>query len=243
MSKVFLDEPSPRSVVRAENVWKSYEQDAIRVLNGVNFEAAAGQTVALCGPSGCGKSTLLHLLGGLDTPTAGSIYVNDVKLEPGRSTLQLLRHQIGFVFQLHHLIPGLTLEENCLIPAVAAGTPRNEARKRMLQLTERTGIAHRLKQPIQKLSGGERQRTTLCRALMNQPEILLADEPTGSLDERTSAQIFELLLELVETEKITLIMATHDRSLAERCHRLVEMRGGQVVDARAPQAAVQQEGS
>ncbi|MGC8548140.1 MAG: ABC transporter ATP-binding protein [Acidobacteriaceae bacterium] len=241
MSKVFVEDPPSRSVVRAEEVWKSYEQDAIRVLNGVNFEAAAGQTVALCGPSGCGKSTLLHLLGGLDTPTSGSIYVNDVKLEPGRSTLQMLRHQIGFVFQLHHLIPGLTLEENCMIPAVAAGTPRNQARERMLQLTERTGIAHRLKQPIQKLSGGERQRTTLCRALMNQPEILLADEPTGSLDERTSAQIFELLLELVETEKITLIMATHDRGLAERCHRLVEMRDGQVVDAREPQSHLPQE--
>jgi ABC-type lipoprotein export system ATPase subunit len=241
LSKVFLEEPSPRSVLRAEDVWKSYEQDAIRVLNGVNFDAAAGQTVALCGPSGCGKSTLLHLLGGLDTPTSGSIYVNDVKLEPGRSTLQMLRHQIGFVFQLHHLIPGLTLEENCLIPAVAAGTPRNEARERMLHLTERTGIAHRLKQPIQKLSGGERQRTTLCRALMNRPEILLADEPTGSLDERTSAQIFELLLELVETEQITLIMATHDRGLAQRCHRLVEMRDGRVVDAREPQSHSPQE--
>jgi ABC-type lipoprotein export system ATPase subunit len=235
-----VEEHSSRRVLRAEDVWKSYEQDAIRVLNGVNFEAVAGQTVALCGPSGCGKSTLLHLLGGLDTPTSGSIYVNDVKLEPGRSTLQMLRHQIGFVFQLHHLIPGLTLEENCMIPAVAAGTPRNQARERMLQLTERTGIGHRLKQPIQKLSGGERQRTTLCRALMNQPEILLADEPTGSLDERTSAQIFELLLELVETEKITLIMATHDRGLAERCHRLVEMRDGQVVDAREPQGALGQ---
>ena len=241
MSSFFVEEAEPaRSVVRAVDVWKSYEQGAIRVLNGVNFEAVAGQTVALCGPSGCGKSTLLHLLGGLDTPTAGSIYVHDVKLEPGRSTLQLLRHQMGFVFQLHHLIPGLTLEENCMIPAVAAGTARDAARARMLQLTERTGIAHRLKQPIQKLSGGERQRTALCRALMNRPSILLADEPTGSLDESTSRQIFELLLELVETEQITLVMATHDRGLAERCHRLVEMRDGRVVDARAPEAEVTQ---
>jgi ABC-type lipoprotein export system ATPase subunit len=241
LSSFFVEEAEPaRSVVRAVDVWKSYEQGAIRVLNGVNFEAVAGQTVALCGPSGCGKSTLLHLLGGLDTPTAGSIYVHDVKLEPGRSTLQLLRHQMGFVFQLHHLIPGLTLEENCMIPAVAAGTARDAARARMLQLTERTGIVHRLKQPIQKLSGGERQRTALCRALMNRPSILLADEPTGSLDESTSRQIFELLLELVETEQITLVMATHDRGLAERCHRLVEMRDGRVVDARAPEAEVTQ---
>lgn len=241
MNNFLLEEqPASASALRAVDVWKSYEQGAIHVLNGVDLEVAAGQTLALCGPSGCGKSTLLHLLGGLDTPTAGSIYVQETKLDPGRSTLRLLRHQIGFVFQLHHLIPGLTLEENCLIPAVAAGTPREAARERMLQLTERTGIAHRLKQPIQKLSGGERQRTALCRALMNRPEILLADEPTGSLDEQTSAQIFELLLELVETERITLIMATHDRGLAERCHRVVEMRDGRVVDARTQRVELAQ---
>lgn len=241
MNNFLLEEQSASaSALRAVDVWKSYEQGAIHVLNGVDLEVAAGQTLALCGPSGCGKSTLLHLLGGLDTPTAGSIYVQETKLDPGRSTLRLLRHQIGFVFQLHHLIPGLTLEENCLIPAVAAGTPREAARERVLQLTERTGIAHRLKQPIQKLSGGERQRTALCRALMNRPEILLADEPTGSLDEQTSAQIFELLLELVETERITLIMATHDRGLAERCHRVVEMRDGRVVDARTQRVELAQ---
>ena len=235
MNSFFVqDNQSPtQPVLQAENVHKSYEQGAIRVLNGVNFEAHAGQTVALCGPSGCGKSTLLHLLGGLDAHTSGNIFVHGAELSRGHSILRLLRHQIGFVFQLHHLIPGLTLEENCLIPAVAAGTPRNAARQRMQELAERTGIAHRLNQPIQKLSGGERQRTALCRALMNRPEILLADEPTGSLDERTSIQIFELLLELVVTEQITLIMATHDRTLARRCHRLVEMRDGRVVEADA----------
>jgi ABC-type lipoprotein export system ATPase subunit len=144
----------------------------------------------------------------------------------------LLRHEIGFVFQLHNLIPDLTLEENCLIPSVAAGTPREEARARLSLLAERTGLAHRLKQPIQKLSGGERQRTALCRALMNRPGILLADEPTGSLDERTSAQIFDLLGDLVAAEGITLVMATHDRALAERCNRLVEMRDGRVLESR-----------
>lgn len=218
-------------VIRAEQVFKSYDQDAIHVLNGVDFEAVAGQTVALCGPSGCGKSTLLHLLGGLDEPTGGRIFVNGALLEPGKSRLNLLRHQIGFVFQLHNLIPGLTLEENCMIPAVAAGTPRDDARARLRQLAERTGLAHRLNQRIQKLSGGERQRTALCRALMNKPGILLADEPTGSLDEHTSAQIFNLLLELAETEGITLIMATHDRALAAKCDRLVEMRDGKVLES------------
>jgi ABC-type lipoprotein export system ATPase subunit len=218
-------------VIRAEDVWKSYDEDTIQVLNGVDFEAVSGQTVALCGPSGCGKSTLLHLLGGLDQPTKGRVMVNRKQLGTGRLSLTLLRHEVGFVFQLHNLIADLTLEENCLIPTVAAGTPRAIAHKRLMQLTERTGLTHRLKHRIQKLSGGERQRTALCRALMNKPGILLADEPTGSLDERTSGQIFDLLLDLVATEGITLVMATHDRGLAKRCDRVVEMRDGRICEA------------
>ena len=214
------------AVLQAEDLWKSYDNGAISVLNGVNFVARAGQTVALCGASGCGKSTLLHLLGGLDTPDRGTVSVNGVRLGARGGSLRLLRHEVGFVFQLHNLIADLTLEENCLIPTVAAGTNRSEARARLMQLTERTGLTHRLGQRMQKLSGGERQRTALCRALMNRPRILLADEPTGSLDERTSSQVFDLLLDLVATEGITLVMATHDRLLAEKCDRLVEMKDG-----------------
>jgi ABC-type lipoprotein export system ATPase subunit len=217
------------AVLRAEDVWKSYEDGSIQVLNGVDFEAFPMQTVALCGPSGCGKSTLLHLLGGLDEPTRGRVFINGTTMQSRRRT-QYLRHEVGFVFQLHNLIPDLTLEENCLIPTVAAGTPRKEAFARLHQLAERTGLTHRLKQRIQKLSGGERQRTALCRALMNKPGILLADEPTGSLDERTSRQIFDLLLELVATESTTLVMATHDRGLAQQCDRLVEMRDGKICE-------------
>jgi lipoprotein-releasing system ATP-binding protein len=220
-------------VLRAEDVWKSYDAGAIGVLKGVDFEAAAGQTIALCGPSGCGKSTLLHLLGGLDDPDRGSVFVNGVEIHRRRSTVRLLRHELGFVFQLHNLIPDLTLKENCLIPTVAAGINRQTARQRLAQLTGRTGLSDRLDHRIQKLSGGERQRTALCRALMNRPKILLADEPTGSLDEGTSASVFELLLDLVDTEGITLVMATHDRGLAERCDRLVEMRDGRVHEPRS----------
>lgn len=219
---------STDAVIRVCDVWKSYDDGAIQVLNGIRLSVEAGQSVALCGPSGCGKSTLLHLLGGLDEPDRGQVWVNGKQPANRRTSLRLLRHEVGFVFQLHNLIPGLTLEENCLIPAVAAGTPRESARDRLAQLAERTGLAHRLNQRIQKLSGGERQRTALCRALMNRPRILLADEPTGSLDEHTSGQIFELLLELVEREGITLVMATHDRQLARRCDALVEMRDGRI---------------
>lgn len=227
---VHSDVDHSKVVIGAEDVWMSYDQGTIQVLNGVNFEAMAGQTVALCGPSGCGKSTLLHLLGGLDEPTRGSIFVNGNPLGRGHSTLHLLRHEVGFVFQLHNLLPDLTLEENCLIPAVAAGTSHDVAQARLRQLTDRTGLSHRMKQRVKKLSGGERQRTALCRALMNRPGILLADEPTGSLDERTTDQIFDLLLELVANEGITLVMATHDTALARRCDRLVEMRDGRICE-------------
>jgi ABC-type lipoprotein export system ATPase subunit len=220
-------EPS-RVVLRAEDVWKSYDDGTITVLQGANFEAVEGQTVALCGPSGCGKSTLLHLFGGLDTPDRGRVAVNGIEVNERRNLLRLLRHEVGFVFQLHNLIPDLTLEENCLIPSVAAGTDRRIAQARLRQLTDRTGLSHRLGQRIQKLSGGERQRTALCRALMNKPKILLADEPTGSLDEHTSAIVFELLLDVVATEGVTLLMATHDRGLAERCDRVLEMRDGKI---------------
>ena len=217
-----------RVVLRAENLWKSYDEGTVTVLKGVNCEVIEGQTVALCGPSGCGKSTLLHLFGGLDWPDSGQVLVNGVEVNRLSNLLRLLRHEVGFVFQLHNLIPDLTLAENCLIPTVAAGIDRRAAHERLLELTGRTGLSHRLDHRIQKLSGGERQRTALCRALMNKPRILLADEPTGSLDEQASKAIFDLLLELVASEGATLLMATHDRNLAGRCDRLIEMHDGKI---------------
>ncbi len=228
MTMISNDSPNRRIVLRAEDVWKGYDDGAITVLRGVSFTGFEGDTVALCGPSGCGKSTLLHLLGGLDEPDRGRIAVNGSQLNRRISRLRLLRHEIGFVFQLHNLIPDLTLEENCLIPAVAARLPRDAAVARLRDLTDRTGLSHRLGSKIQKLSGGERQRTALCRALMNKPSILLADEPTGSLDEATSETVFDLLLEIAANEGVTLVMATHDRGLAARCGRMIEMRDGRI---------------
>jgi ABC-type lipoprotein export system ATPase subunit len=217
-----------RVVIRASDVWKSYDDGAITVLKGVDLDVVEGQTVALCGPSGCGKSTLLHLIGALDQPDRGHISVQGVEINRHRDLVQFLRHEVGFVFQLHNLIPDLTLEENCLLPAMAAGTSRREARERLRQLAERTGLQGRLGHRIQQLSGGERQRTALCRALMNRPKILLADEPTGSLDERTSGIVFDLLLDLARSEGVTLLMATHDRGLAATCDRVVEMHDGRI---------------
>lgn len=217
------------AVIRAEGVWKSYDDGAIAVLNGVDLEASKGEAVALCGPSGCGKSTLLHLIGGLDQPTKGSVTVNGRDLGRARDMVHFMRHEVGFIFQLHNLIPDLTLEENCLLPAIAAGTTRSATMDRLHELAERTGLQNRLKHRIQKLSGGERQRTAICRALMNRPGILLADEPTGSLDEKTSGVVFRLLLDLVHTEGVTLLMATHDRGLAAACDRTLEMHDGRIL--------------
>lgn len=217
-----------RIVLRAEDVWKSYDDGAIAVLKGLKLEVAEGETVSLCGPSGCGKSTLLHLFGGLDEPDHGQLLVNGIEVNRRRNLLHLLRHEVGFVFQLHNLIPDLTLEENCLIPTAAAGIDRRAAQARLRKLAERTGLTHRLGHRIQKLSGGERQRTALCRALMNAPKIVLADEPTGSLDERSSGEVFDLLLDIVAAEGVTLVMATHDRGLAKRCDRLLEMHDGRI---------------
>jgi ABC-type lipoprotein export system ATPase subunit len=219
---------APGIALRAVNLWKSYDEGTVPVLKSVDIECFEGRSVALCGPSGCGKSTLLHLFAGLDFPDTGKIWVNGIEINPRSNLLQVLRHEVGFVFQLHNLIPDLTLAENCLIPTVAAGIDRRTAKARLLELAERTGLIHRLDHRIQKLSGGERQRTALCRALMIRPKILLADEPTGSLDKQASNMVFNLLLDLVAAEGITLLMATHDRSLAMRCDRLVEMHDGKI---------------
>lgn len=221
-------EGAPGTALCAVDLWKSYDDGTVPVLKGVEIECFQGQSVALCGPSGCGKSTLLHLFGGLDFPERGRIWVNGAEINRRSNLLRLLRHEVGFVFQLHNLIPDLTLAENCLIPTVAAGIDRRIAKARLVELAERTGLTHRLGHRIQKLSGGERQRTALCRALMNRPKILLADEPTGSLDEQGSSRVIDLLLDLVAAEGATLLMATHDRSLAARCDRLVEMHDGKI---------------
>ena len=223
-------EPISDLMIDAREIWKSYENGTIEVLRGVSLAVGKAETVALCGPSGCGKSTLLHLIGGLDTADKGEIAVAGKPLAEGNRSLDLLRYEIGFVFQLHNLLPDLTLMENCLIPSVAAGTKRAEAEARLKELASRMGLSHRLNLRIQKLSGGERQRTAICRALLNRPRILLADEPTGSLDEKTTKTVFDLLLEIAAAEGLTLLMATHDRALAARCDRMIEMRDGRIVE-------------
>ncbi len=215
-------------LITARDLHKTYDAGRVRVLAGVSVDVAAGEMVALWGTSGSGKSTLLHLFGGLDVPDAGELTV--CGLDPRREDhrLELRRRQLGFVFQLHNLIPDLTVAENLRVPALATGVPPAQTRVRVRELAEALGIAHRLDHRIQDISGGERQRTAIGRALMNSPRLLLADEPTGSLDEETGDTVFGLLRHLVQTRGITVVLATHERRFAEQCDRVLRVRAGRI---------------
>jgi lipoprotein-releasing system ATP-binding protein len=214
--------------IRVEDVWKSYDGGRIEVLKGVTLHVPKGAVVALCGTSGCGKSTLLNVISGLENVDRGHVSVSGKDVVDEETRIDLLRHRIGYVFQMHHLMPDLTLAENCMVPVIAAGGKRAEGIERLQELAKATGVDHRLGQRVRELSGGERQRGALVRALMNDPQLLLCDEPTGALDESNRETVFGLLLELVRSRGRTLIMATHDFDLARRCDRVVRMRDGKI---------------
>ena len=221
-------------IISIRDVWKSYDRGRIEVLRGVTMDVREGEVVALCGSSGCGKSTLLNVMSGLEEADSGSAraFGSDVSGEEVR--VDLLRHRIGYVFQLHHLMPDLTLQENCLVTVVAVRGHRAEALARLRELAEATGIAGRLDRRVRELSGGERQRGALVRALMNDPDLLLCDEPTGALDERNRELVFGLLLELVRSRGRTMVIATHDPSIAARCDRTLRMRDGIITGEEIP---------
>ena len=220
-------------MVEIQDVWKSFDRGRIEVLKGVDLKVRRGETVALCGTSGCGKSTLLNVIAGLEDADRGSVRTAGRTIGSERERVDLLRHDVGFVFQLHHLMPDLTLEENCLVPVIAAGGRKADAMKRLGELAEATGITHQLKQRVRELSGGERQRGALVRSLMNEPDLLLGDEPTGALDEANRERVFAMLLDLVRAKGRTLVMATHDLDLAMRCDRVIRMRDGRIVSDAA----------
>jgi ABC-type lipoprotein export system ATPase subunit len=218
-------------MIDVADVWKSFDAGKIAVLKGVSMEVARGELLALCGTSGCGKSTLLSLIAGLESLDRGNIRIDGRERITEKEKVALLRKEVGFIFQLHHLMPDLTLEENCLVPVIAVGGNMAAARKRMRDLADQTGVAHRLDRSVRELSGGERQRGALVRALMNDPHILLADEPTGALDEENREIVFSLLLDLVRSGGKTLVMATHDKEMAQRCDRVLHMRDGRILPA------------
>ena len=218
-------------MIDVADVWKSFDAGKIAVLKGVSMEVARGELLALCGTSGCGKSTLLSLIAGLESLDRGHIRIDGRERITEKEKVALLRKEVGFIFQLHHLMPDLTLEENCLVPVIAVGGNMVAARKRMRDLAYQTGVGHRLDRSVRELSGGERQRGALVRALMNDPHILLADEPTGALDEENREIVFSLLLDLVRSGGKTLVMATHDKEMAQRCDRVLHMRDGRILPA------------
>lgn len=222
------DEPKPTPHVIVRDAWKSFDRGRIEVLRGISIEVARGEMVALLGSSGCGKSTLLNVISGLEPVESGEVLVDGRVVGEESTRIGLLRHHIGYVFQLHHLMPDLTLRENCLVPVVAARGDRKAGIKRLNELAIATGIDHRLGQRVRELSGGERQRGALVRALMNDPQLLLCDEPTGALDESNREKVFGLLLDLARAGGRTLIIATHDPAIAERCDRMIRIRDGKI---------------
>ena len=222
------------------DVAKSYEScgrtEDVHVLKGVNLKVERGQSVAVVGPSGSGKSTLLNIMGALDYPTSGKVLFRGEDLS-GLQEAQLARirnKDIGFVFQLHHLLPQCTVLENVLIPTLAdKGVDSSEkAAERAAGLLERVGLSQWLQHRPGELSGGQRQRVAVVRALINKPGLLLADEPTGSLDEATAENIFDLLVELNHSEEVALVVVTHSVRLAERLERVLELNNGVLVDRK-----------
>ena len=212
-----------------ENLKRSFRdgQSELHVLKGVSLKVGEGDFLAIRGPSGAGKSTLLHLLGALDKPTDGKVYLNrtDIHSLSDNALARFRNRMIGFVFQFYHLFPEFSVLENVMAPAMVAGR-KTSGEKRALELLERVGLANRINHSPDKLSAGEMQRVAIARALVNNPEIILADEPTGNLDSDNGEKIFGLIQELNEKERRTFIIATHEDALAKRAKRVMTLVDG-----------------
>ena len=218
-----------RLVVDMRSVVKTYEDGRVRALDGANVTVQSGEFVAVMGPSGCGKSTLLHLIGALDRPDSGTIVVNGEDLAKERDLNRHRGREIGIVFQLDNLLPTLTASENVQVPMFEIGISGRERRNRAYELLAMVDLADKVDSRPSELSGGERQRVAVARALANEPLILLADEPTGRLDSTAGKRILDLLEELRSTRGLTIILVTHDATVAARADRIVRMLDGKVV--------------
>jgi ABC-type lipoprotein export system ATPase subunit len=220
-------------LLQAFAVHKTYQlgQRSLEVLRGVDVELREGDFLCLRGASGAGKSTLLYLLGGLDTPTAGEVRLagRDLARLSPRELARLRNEEVGFIFQAYYLLPELDALENVCLPARMARTPAAQAEARGRELLERVGLKDRMEHKPYELSGGEQQRVAIARALINEPDLVLADEPTGNLDSHTGQEIIELLLSIRDEKKTTLVMATHDAKLAARAPRVMNIIDGQAV--------------
>jgi ABC-type lipoprotein export system ATPase subunit len=221
-------------LLEARDLKKSYENGTIEALRGVSLGIVAGDFLAITGPSGSGKSTLLHLLGGLDLATGGTVLFRGQHLgksQNGAAAIDIDTYRArwaGFIFQSFHLLPSLNALENVQVPMLGTGSHRHDREERARALLVELGLEHRLNQYPTQLSAGERQRVAIARSLVNDPQILLADEPTGNLDSVNSAKILEILAQIQERHGTTLIMVTHDLSIAATAHRHVAMRDGRI---------------
>jgi len=229
-------------MITVQNLSKNYQTpgETIRVLTDLNLTLAAGDTAAIVGPSGCGKSTLLNLLGALDRPTAGSIKIGDQDISKftEEQAAAFRNHSLGFIFQQQHLLPQLTVLENVLVPRLAGDwtEPAAETKARARELLATVGLSQRTDHLPWQLSGGEKLRTAVARALINRPKLILADEPTGSLDPTSTDTVADLLLDLNRSQGVTLLVVTHNADLAKRMGKTLELRGGKL--APFPAAAV-----
>ena len=226
-------------IIQATDIHKTYDTGTVQVraLRGVELNVRRGEMVAIMGPSGCGKTTLLNCLSGLDEIDSGQVLIDGQLLHelPDDERSDYRARRMGFVFQLYNLLPVLSAAENVELPLLVSGTGSRGARKRSLEVLELVGLSDRALHLPGELSGGQRQRVTIARALVNNPAIVWADEPTGDLDSETAGGIIDLMVELNRTNGQTFVLVTHSREVGDRAHRIVRMRDGQIVDeGRAP---------
>lgn len=233
-NKIKDNRMSGNTSLKLKDVHKNYgtEDRPVKVLQGVSFDLAAGEALVVTGPSGCGKSTLLHLIGTLDTPTAGRIEINgqDPTTLDEPKLARFRNRQIGFVFQDHYLLPQYNVLENVLIPTMAFKNGEGGSEARAPELLQKVGLGDRLDHVPAELSGGERQRVAIARAMINTPDLLLCDEPTGNLDQTTARSVADLFFELHKDERNILIVVTHSLELAERFPRRFDLREGKCVE-------------
>jgi lipoprotein-releasing system ATP-binding protein len=219
------------SIVRCDNLCKTYTGLDVAVLNGIDLNVRKGEQIAIVGASGSGKSTLLHLLGGLDTPSDGTVELLGNNLNQLSETRkgQIRNDALGFVYQFHHLLPEFTAVENVALPLLIGRVTRQKALAQASAMLAKVGLSHRLEHMPGELSGGERQRAALARALVTEPDCILADEPTGNLDRVTANQVFELLIEINAALSTSLIVVTHDMTLANKMQRQYQLQDGRLV--------------